>query len=611
MIGIATPDATWTVVDKFTGYVTKPDPTKVDDGANPMGQNTTANEGDRISIRSLGYELFPEGTTSATTTPIKSLHTFRKRNGENILMRTSDTFVEFYDEVQDAWVKLKTGLTSGEEFGFADYNINTDLSSYVYFGNQSDVASRWTGAHSNIATAVTTGDSEVVIDDITGFLITGTLELCGYSEAYSGINLLTNTFTLTGTADADCALDKAAFQEVEEMATLPQGNIYLAANNRLFIAGIASTTQAVYFSEYGDATNFVGATLVTDSTATSPGIFNLGVGGGAVNGMVLDENSIYIFKRSTIWRATLTDTIYTLTDLKPFDGKGQTIGAVSKDAIFTGGNSVYFITPDNQIKSLERVETVDYPQVVAISDIIKPTTDELNFDDAAGVVFGDKAYFSVRSSSDASVNDVVLIWNIKERFWDSPIVGWNVSDWAVYDDTSSEELYFGSSNSYNLYKVINSPVDDIFEVTANWRSKQFDFGLPHAQKEIMDMFIEGYIAQNTTLTITLLLDEDGFTQRFTTEIAGTDTDYIYDNTEYNVFGLSKFGSRRFGSNEDQSGTNKFRVYLGKDFRAVPFYNAQVDFASDGENEQWEVLAFGMEVRPYSTPEKRTLYKSFK
>ena len=111
--------------------------------------------------------------------------------------------------------------------------------------------------------------------------------------------------------------------------------------------------------------------------------------------------------------------------------------------------------------------------------------------------------------------------------------------------------------------------------------------------------------------INLLIDEDGFTQVFNTSLLGTDTDYLYDSTEYNVFGLSPFGSRRFGSQEDLSSLNKFRVYLGKCVRASQFYNIQVEFLSDGLNEEWEITSFGLKVRPYSDESKRSLYKSFK
>ena len=609
-LGTSFSDAKWEVTRQFDGYQTKLDPTKIANGANPQGQNTSANDKDRISVRRQGLELFPAGIATTTESGIKSLYTFRKRSGENIMIRTYGTVMEYYEEGNDTWENLRSGLTDGAEFDFGMYNINTDLVSYVYFGNASDSGARWTGAHSVLTEALTTATSTVSVDDISGFLITGTTTICGIDLAYSGINLTTNTLTLSATSTVACAENKGVIQTVEELSGHPKGNIYLVANNRLFISGIASTPNAVYFSEYGDATNFVGADLVTDSTATAPGIFNFGTGGGAVTGIALDENSIYIFKRSAIWRATLTDTIYTLTILKPVDDKAQTVGAVNNKSIFTGHNAVYFITPDNQLMSLQRVEQIDYPQLIPISEMIEPTVAEINPDDSTGIVFRGEAFFSVKSNSDVGDNNTVFVRNIDSNIWDSPIVGWNISDFTIYDDGDSEELYAANNMSPNVYKVNNTSIDDIFEVTANWRSKQYSFDMPHAQKEIVDLFIEGYISQNTTISVSLLLNEDGYTGSYSTTIVGTDDDLVYDSTDYNRFGLSAFGSKRFGSNEDISGKKKFRVYL-TEMRAAPFYNCQLEFASDGLNQDWEIISYGMKVRPYSVDSDRNLYQPFK
>jgi hypothetical protein len=604
VLGEAYPDAQWTVIDSFNGYQTKLDETKLPQGANGRGQNTTANNGDRISIRNLGYELFPAGTASSSENKIQSIHTFRKRSGENIMMRSYSTFIEYYEEGNDTWEYLKTGLTADKPFGYADQNINLDQNSYTYFGNATNDAMRWNGSHTLTNGAATS--TTLMVDSTTGFYATGDLILCGAERTYNAKTA--TTFTLTG-APPTCADNKGVVQATDEYPTYPKGNIYMTANNRVFISGVASSTQAVWFSKYGDATIFLD-TLVSDSTADAAGIFNLGEGGGGVIAMTQDENAIYIFKRSIIYRVTLNDSLYTLTALKPFDGKGQTTGAVTSKSTFTGGNAVYFITPDNQIMELSRVEGVDYPQTVPISDIIKPTVDAMDFSSASGVVFRDKAYFSVKSASGVAFNDTILVWNIKQKIWDSPIVGFNANDFTVYDDGTSEELYFGEDISPNVYLVNDTPLDNEFEVTANWRSKQFNFGLPQSQKEITDMYVEGYIAPNTTLTVTLLLDEDGYTQKFSTNILGTTAALIYNSESYNTIGLSVFGAERFGSNEDLSGKKKFRAYLGKSFRALPFYTAQIDFASDGENQNFEVTSFAMKVRPYSDPSKRTLYIPF-
>ena len=605
----------WAYIKTFKGYQTKDDPSKIEAGANPQGQNTTIFNGDRVSVRDFGYDIFPSTSIASTTEEgIESLHTFRKRDGSNIMMRSFGTYIQYYEEGNNTWEYLKTGLSSAD-FGYADANINTDQTSYVYFGNSVDNFMRWDGAHSITNGAVTSTATMILVDDTNPFTLgnsttTGNVIYCGVEIPYTDVSANGLQVDSAHACDENRGIART-IKSFPDTVDYPKGNIYLAANNRLFIAGIASTTQAVYFSAYADHDNFSAAEIVTDSTAASPGIFNLAEGGGGVTGMALDENSIYIFKRALIYKAILSDSLYTLTPLKPFDAKSQTVGAV-KGSVFTGLNAVYFVTPDNKIMSLQRVETIDTPQVIPISDPIEPTVAGLNFASTTGIVFGDRAYFAMKSSDDLLTNDTVFVWNIHKEFWDSPVLGFNTSEFMIYRDADNEEekLYYGDASNPNVWEITNTPLDYTYGVTANWRTAQLDFGLPAVQKEIDNIYIEGYISPNTTLSVSLLLDENGYTQVFKTDFIGTESDYIYTNNSYNIFGLSAFGTERFGSNDDFTGKKKFRVYLNKDLKRVPFYNAQIELASDGENQQWEVTTIGIHYAPYSQPEDRGLYRSF-
>ena len=598
----------WVSIDKFNGFQTKLDATKIADGANANGQNTTVNDGDRISIRNLGYELFPDGTPDDNADPITSEHVFRLRSGTNIMMRSRNTIMEWYNQQGSKWEVVATGFTTSHKFGYADYNINTDLHSLTYFGNGIDNAKRWNGSTTYLTSPLQLTDLAIQVNSTAGFNATGSVILGGTTIVYTSIT--PTTFVISASA-ITASINDGVSQVIEDQPNSPKGNIYLVANNRLFISGIPTVNQAVYFSRYGDATDFVGASLVTDATADSPGIFNLGEGGGAVIGMTMDEQSIYIAKRSILYIVTLTDTLYTLKTLKPFDGKSQTVGAVNRDSFFTGGNGVFFITPDNQILKLSRLANIDYPQASAISNIIKPTVDALDFSLSTGIVYKDKAYIACKSTNDVLYNDTVLVWNITQELWDSPITGWQVGGFSVYNNGTTEDLYFSDAVSANTYKVNVIPIDSIYDVKASWKSKQFNFGLSGQQIQMSNVYVEGYISPNTTLTTILYLDEGGYTKKFTTDLVGTDKNYIYDTTQLNPFGLSKFGVERFGSNPDSSGKQKFRMYLGKDFRIIPFYNAQVEFISEGQNQQWEVINISFKVGKYTKETKQSLYKSFK
>jgi hypothetical protein len=601
----------WVVIDKFDGWQTDVDPTKIKDGSNPEGQNTTVNNVDRVSVRNVGFEPFPTNFSSILTLPVTSLHTFRRRDGSSILMAAWGTHMDYYNPLSGSWETLTAGYTSGLKFGFGDYTLHTDLSSKCYFGNAVDNWSYWTGNYTYATSAIANGAGTINVGDTTGFPDTGTISINGDEYTYGS---KTNTsFVLTGVTTAAYAINIGVAESIhmEGAATYPKGNIYLVTSNRLFISGVVGAPQAVYFSKYGDPADFSSSALITGSTATASGVFNLAEGGGGVIGNILDEGSIYFFKKSITYKATLSDTLYTLQALKPFDGKSQTTGATTARSIFTSGNGTFLVTPDNQIMFLKRIEQIDYPQNQVVSESISTTVNGLYFDDATGIVFNDIAYLACKSTKTSPFNDTVLVYNISNQCWDSPIVGWNVSDFTIYDNGSGEELYFSSATSPTVYRVTNTPLDDVYSVSANWRSKQFNFGMPQKQKELNNLYIEGYIAPNTELTISLLFDEDGYNKIYTTTLRGTEDSILYDSTTFNVFGFTPFGTERFGSNDDNSGKKKFRVYLNKDVRLTPFYNCQLEFASDGENQQWEIINFAFLVKEYNVVEKRELIRSFK
>lgn len=605
-LGAAIPDSKWITVENFDGFQTNRDASKISDGGNSNGQNTIINDGDRISVRNLGFEHFSTSTATTTASAIQSLHTFRRRNGENIMIRTYGKFVEYLERGNNTWETVSTTFSSGKMFGFSDFNINTDLQSYVYFGNATDPAVRWTGNHTITNGAYAGGAGSIIVDSTTDFPVTGSIIYCDQVVAYTS---LTATTLVVGSTAHSCDDNRGVAQILDPQATSPLGNIYLAKDNRLFISGIASSTQMVMFSAYGNATSWA-ENLLVDSTDAAAGYFNLGEGGGNVTGMTMDENSLYIFKKSLIYKATLTDTLYSILPLKPFDGKSQTTGAINNNATFAGGNGIIFITPDKQIMNLSRVEQVDYPQLIPISYTISPTVNNAVFTSSTGITFNNKSYISAKSSSLSANNDAIFLWNNRRNVWESPIVGWNVSTFTIYDDGNGDDLYFGDSITANVYLVNTTPLDDIYSVTANWRSKQFTFGVPEKLKEMDNFYLEGMIADNTTLSISLLYDENGYTQTYTTNFLGTETGYLYAAPEFNLFGFEPFGFQRFGSNDDQSGKKKFRVYLNKNMRRIPFYNLQLELASDGLNQEWEVLRFGFSVREFSQPEKSSLYRAF-
>ncbi len=610
--GLPRNGTTWVVRDKFEGLVTYIDPEKVKPGSATAGYNVSFNYGDIISNRQLGYQPYPSNTSaSMATDPIISQHTFRKRDGSNLMMRSQTTIMEYFDETSKAWVTIKGGFTASQRFGYTDFNINTDQHSYVYFCNAVEDMYKWTGNITNLTQALHNGDSTVHVTDTTGFSASGNLTISGTSTPYSAIGSST-TFTLTSPwGGATIANGTGITETPADVSGAPKGNILTNYSNRIFIAGIIATPQAVYFSTYGDADTYTNAALVTSSTATDPGIFNLAEGGGGVVGFTRDEQALYIVKPNIVYVVTLSDSFYSLEPLKPFDGKSQTTGGIATRCIFANGNGSVIITPDNRILNLTRIQTIDYPQLIPISDDIFPTVDALDFTNAAGITFQQKMYIAC-STEKGGQNDTVLVYNTQVKLWETPVTGWNVQDWQIYNNgVDGDRLFFGSNNSTNTYEVTTTPMDGDFDVSSNVIMNQETFGDPAEQKFIDNFYVEGYITENTDpLTISLFFNDKGYTQILTATIAGTNTDLLFSTNNANVFGFNPFGLEVFGSDSGGAGKKKFRLYTKNTLRNIPFYNISVGFSSDGANQDWSVLVYAFKAGIYQNVENRKLYIGF-
>jgi len=699
----------WFIFDKFTGLNTKDDQEKVQDGQNVGGENTSCNNGDRISVRKLGTEIFADLTSYGSF--VNRNHSFRKMSGDNVLMAFIGTYLVYYNKISKTVEILLSNLTSGQKQDIVDFNDGVNMSNWTYFTNQVDGMYRWNGAYGTISSATSTtltlnsttlgtswskngfSSSPVTLGDTTTqynitntagntwrytYTTTGTdpglaTTLCpiGTTIFISGTgflrqnignfaitNIQTNYFEITnvnGQVESNKTIGTGGFIKMDYgytkgeaiviggisytykggaytniltgVATLPSltagsavaqlpvqatnpvkptivnpfqiqgsiaGNRLFTMFGRLFVYGVKGFETNLYGSRVFDGTDF---TLAVTADTYSPIILELVEGGGAISDVSGDEVSMYIEKENIIysWTGSYLDTP---APLKPFDGKSQTVGAVS-GTTFTGANYTFFITPDNQIMSLQRIANYNTPQILPISDVIKPTFKLSKNDTATGIVFQNYGFIATKSNNQITFNNQVYLWDIQNQIWDNPISHWNVKDWTVYKNNDVDELYFGDSNSPYIWKVNTAPTDNVIgdtfnTVGASYYTKQFTFGTPHLQKECHNLFIEGYLYQNTALGIDLLVDDNGFTTDFSTTLLGTEKQYQFVAPDITnpAFGNNPFGLVPFGGSSLINPRIKFRIYLNKGVKIKNFYNLQFLFSSNGQNQLWEITAYG-------------------
>jgi len=660
--------AKYAVTEDFSpGFKAKRDATQLSAGTLiTSSQNVRITDGDRVGARQ-GCTL--EGSSSTATTPIMSMHVFRKRNGVEVPMRSYGTVVEYRHPDLGTWNNLITGLTTGQIFGYADHNINTQLIELVYFCNAVDPMQIWSGACTQINGALSGGEGTITVDTVlqdtvfyTGTAASGSTTTAVISPGTWGTDLWNNFYiyitsgadsgkiskitattattitytalgtgvgtgdtfeirkvaynissnmnlrigtsavsytgfgsatTFTGCSGTPAAADNAAVTQLPEQSFIaPRGNILEVLNTRMLVAGVKKNPQSVYYSKLLDASDF---TFSATRVAGEGGVIDTPEGGGGVKGLSTQEDTVYILKKDIVKTLTFTQDgtdLPTITTLL----QAPNVGPNYVLAPFKIDNQVFYVTAEGAVKSATRVQNISSVQAVQISDSIVTYMKTLDVSAPVGIFFKQRAYISVRVDG-SSYNDVVLVFNYQKNAWEAPIIGWNANCWMIYGD----ELYFGSAINPEIYKVDDDVYADNgnpYECVARFAFSNYgDASLP---KQFESIFMEGYISENTTITINVLYNYNGSQETRSTTLSGTDTDYIVASTDTTGLGLYGLGEEPLGSVSDvPDDLQKFRVYLQTSKQ--PFYELSVEVSSNSAGSQWDILRFGPDVTLLSTP----------
>lgn len=103
------------------------------------------------------------GTYNSTAAGSDGFYNFIKTGVETeLLVKAYNGKLEYYHPDLEDWYLIKSGYTSGAEFGFKEHLINTDNEDYLYFCNAREPYSRWQGAYTQLNGAYVSGTTLTV-----------------------------------------------------------------------------------------------------------------------------------------------------------------------------------------------------------------------------------------------------------------------------------------------------------------------------------------------------------------------------------------------------------------------------------------------------------------
>lgn len=577
--------------------------------------------------------LAPSGITGGCT----SAGRLRRRDGTEIPVIAHGTQTRYLHpdpgltnaSTDPDWVLFQEGFTDGAQFGFAVNDISSDNLNKLIFCNARENYRIWNGAvdvySTCTATTITTASSSGLASGL--FTPTGSIIVSRYPDSndivtftYTGI--AASTFTgvspnpQNGFGPGDPFIGgEAITQAPVEYPSAPKGNVLLCTNNaRALVANVLNATTnepgggQVYGSQIDNPGDF------TFSSPRDPGdgfIVSYSQGGGTVTGLSQKENLNYVFKPETIQTLAFStdgEDFVIQQPLTSYDERTSADeGAVSALAVFRAENTIVFVTPTNTINTVNRVQNIDYPQTLPISDAIKDTVDVCVFDSqTAGVGYRGRMYIACKSSNLVAINDLVLVYNLRYRAWEAPMTGLSIAAWFVYQTnlygclaTSPDvvQLLTGTTD-FNDGETVGVPIE------AELALRRQNYGFRDKRKVFDQYYIEGEMDESGDALFTFTYDE-GETVR-QGQLLGTESGFFFADTTEGAFGLDPFGIETFGP-EIIPGTDviarKFRIILTT--KELPFYTLSMTVTTSS---YFKLIAHGPNARLTSFQKPKTVYK---
>lgn len=621
----------YNLVGKFPGYNARQDQTTLPPGTMvPGSQNVIINTSGRIaSVK--GYTL--DGATSAVADS-GILSNFDFTNFKNDVRNLRAGFLTTspgsdgklqYRYVTGTstvnWVNLMTGLTN-VRLSFAEYWDTTALVKNVLWVDGTNNVFSWNGAVTTVASATA---ATVTKQDSTktwaqeGFSTTGSIVINGVSATYSG-GAATQTLTgvsvdfsatSAGAIVHQAVVTKALSAMTAILATFGPTVIGCGRNNQVYLG--ASNSNSLYISKVNDYTNYTFTTPVrlvgegnlipldAPPTCFIPQEVTAASGG-------TDAYDMYVSEGTDHWsviRATLSSDL-TAEKLEHIRLKIAPLqGAKSGRLASKMKNHIMFVGSDNVANFFGYISYQYVPTIVDFSFPI--INDMMGYDltDASVFYHRNYAYIAIpkagiiraynmtdqtqeQFSSLKAIEDVTgMPW-----FWEAPLT-FPLSGFYVVNG----ELYGHSYVSSESYKLFTGGSLNGQDISAYALFACDDGGDRTQGKGSDELWVEGYIKQNTILNADISGDLDAFRTSQTVTVKGNDNTIVAYGSGGHALGKNTLGSQPLGGAATNPATLPAWFHVVKTYPQVPSYLEQLGFYTKGVDLQWELICFGTNAKP--------------
>ena len=514
-----------------------------------------------------------------------------------------------------SWIDLMTGLTT-VKLCFCNYWDNTALLKYVLWVDGSNNIYSWNGAVTTFASA--TSNTLTTQGSLTwqqlGYTATGSITINGVTATYSG-GYTTNTLTGVSVDLSAQAVSAEIHQTpvttalsgmTSILATFAPTVIGCGRQNQVYVG--SSTSNNLYISKVNDYTTYtftaptrvVGEGMLIPLDAPPKKFLAQEVtaseGGTSAYDMWISEG----LDHWAVIRATLStdNTKEKIEHIRLKTSPRQ--GAFSERMVAKMKNHIMYID-NNNVASF--VGYVSYQYIPTIVDFSYPIIDDMNlYDFTDGSIFFHKNYAYVAIPKSGLIRVYNMTDQTKDQFsaykaiedvtqmpwfWEAPLA-YPISGFYVTADGELGGHNYTTSESYLLFKGGSFNGQDI----TNNATFSFDDKGDRTQSKASDeLWIEGYIKQNTILNCAVVGDLDAFQTAQTVTIDGSDSRLVGYGSGGHALGKNPLGSKPLGGADISSSLPSW-FHGAKTYPQIPFYIEQLSFQTKGVDLQWELIDFG-------------------
>ena len=358
---------------------------------------------------------------------------------------------------------------------------------------------------------------------------------------------------LTGVTPSAAALTNGSvmFSGIVEIANKPASTTFRSdfvnvLTNQVYYGSYNS--RYVYVSTQSDFTS-----ITKTSPVRKPGEGETFTLDGYCSGFAPQEESMYMTANPSYWyntKFTLSSDAQseTLTVVRLKSGAQQ--AAKINDFIFPIKDSIAFMTVQQALDTLGRIELIQTPQQKEMSDQIKFTMDALNITQGHGIYWDDKMWLTFPLSG------VVLMYDLKQGKWTSPM-NMSISRFFIY-----QGLLYGHSFFRNeSYRMWTGYSDNEIPIYGKAILGYTNAGIRDKYKNWDTLFSEGYITPNgqVKLGVEWEINASRGSKQFSIIGAGDANTTIYKTQITHALGFSPLGEDPIGGTlEVETPLNKFR-----------------------------------------------------